>query len=100
MLRRWIVFNAVGALGIMVQLAALAIFNALLDWNYLVSTAAAVETAVLHNFVWHERWTWAERITGGMAGTLRRLARFHMTNGAISIVGNLLLMRLFVGALG
>ena len=28
------------------------------------SMVLAVETALLHNFVWHERWTWADRKAG------------------------------------
>ena len=52
-LRRWLKFNAVGAIGIVVQLAALAVLKGLLRLPYLTATALAVETAVLHNFVWH-----------------------------------------------
>ncbi len=97
--KRWVVFNLVGGVGILVQLTALEAFSELLEWNYLVATAAAVEVAVLHNFVWHERWTWAERAVGGKAPMLGRLLRFHLTNGGFSIFGNVLLMRLFVGTL-
>lgn len=58
---RWIKFNTVGAIGIGVQLAALAILRSRLKLNYLLATGIAVEIAVLHNFVWHERFTWADR---------------------------------------
>ncbi|MGA7632177.1 MAG: GtrA family protein [Terriglobales bacterium] len=94
---RWIKFNAVGAIGIVVQLAALAILRSWLKLNYLLATAIAVEIAVLHNFVWHERFTWADRPPSRLAHSLIRLAKFNATNGAVSIVGNLLLMRLLVG---
>ena len=49
---------------------------------------------MLHNFVWHERWTWADRRFGGFAGpqTFARLVRFNVATGLISIVGNLVLM--------
>ena len=94
MIRRWLKFNTVGAIGAAVQLAALAIFKSLLHIEYLLATALAVEAAVLHNFVWHERWTWADRAGQGRA---RRLLRFHLTNGLVSIVSNLLCMRLLVG---
>jgi putative flippase GtrA len=97
MLKRWFVFNVVGALGVVVQLAALVLFTGWMNLNYLLGTGLAVETAVLHNFVWHERWTWAERAQGGLAASLGRLLRFHITNGLLSILGNLILMRLFVG---
>jgi len=40
---RWLKFNAVGAMGIAVQLAALALFKSGLHMDYLLATAAAVE---------------------------------------------------------
>jgi putative flippase GtrA len=67
--------------------------------NYLAGTALAVEIAVLHNFVWHERFTWRDRTLPSSGGTLGRLLRFNFTTGALSIVGNLVLMRLLVGRL-
>jgi putative flippase GtrA len=91
---RWLKFNAVGAMGIAVQLAALALFKSALHLHYLVATAAAVELALLHNFVWHEHWTWRDRGAGGRTG---RLIRFHLANGLLSIAVNLLLMRVLVG---
>lgn len=97
LLKRWLVFNFVGALGILVQLATLAVLTRALHWHYLIATAGAVESAVLHNFVWHERWTWAERAKGGPLAKCGRLGRFHLTNGAFSLAGNVLLMSLFVG---
>ena len=55
---RWLKFNVVGALGIVVQMGAFALLFSALHLNYMVATALAVETAVLHNFVWHELYTW------------------------------------------
>ena len=95
---RWLKFNLVGGIGIGVQLAALAVFRSLLHLDYLVATALAVETAVIHNFLWHERFTWADRPPSRLQESLRRWARFNAGNGLVSIVGNLLLMRLLVGA--
>ncbi len=60
-LLRWIKFNAVGGIGIGVQLAALAILRSWLRLDYLPATGLAVEIAVIHNFLWHERFTWADR---------------------------------------
>jgi putative flippase GtrA len=96
---RWLRFNFVGALGIGVQLAALAVFKDLLDIQYLAATALAVELAVLHNFAWHCRFTWKDR-PGGTRETLLRLVRFHLGNGVISIGGNLALMWLLAGHFG
>jgi len=97
-LRRWLRFNAVGAIGIGVQLAALAVLKGLLRLPYLTATALAVEAAVLHNFVWHERWTWKDRRQAG-GSVLSRLVRFHLGNGLVSIAVNLVAMRLLVGRL-
>jgi putative flippase GtrA len=96
---RWLQFNAVGGIGIGVQLAVLAILKGLAGMHYLAATAAAVEAAILHNFVWHERWTWRDR-PAGFAETLRRLLRFNLTTGCLSLLSNLVLMRLLVGAFG
>ncbi len=96
---RWMKFNAVGGLGIVVQLATLAVFRSWLKLDYLLATGLAVEIAVIHNFLWHERYTWADRPASRITHSLVRLAKFNATNGAVSIVGNLLLMRLLVGEL-
>jgi putative flippase GtrA len=98
-LRVWLKFNAVGLIGIAVQLLVLTILKTGAGMNYLTATVIAVETAVLHNFVWHERWTWQERTRSNTGGLPGRLVRFHVTNGLISIGGNLFLMWLFVSRL-
>jgi putative flippase GtrA len=92
---RWLKFNAVGGIGIAVQLAVLWVLTAWLHVNYLVATA--LEAAVIHNFLWHERFTWADRLQVSASQSLVRFLKFNLTTGAFSILGNLLLMRLFVG---
>jgi dolichol-phosphate mannosyltransferase len=92
---RFVRFNAVGLLGFAVQLGVLALLVRS-GLHYLAATALAVETAILHNFFWHERWTWADRPVHGTT-RLARLARFHGVNGVVSLTGNLLLMPLLVG---
>jgi putative flippase GtrA len=96
---RWLAFNLVGAAGFALQVAALMALIAL-RVHYLWATAIAVEAAVLHNFVWHERFTWKDRRRGGWRAALRRLAGFHLLNGVISLGGNLVLMRLLAGTMG
>ena len=91
--RRWFRFNAVGAIGIVVQLAALWFLSVFLGIHYLAATFVAVELAIVHNFLWHERWTWSDRQT---PGAIRRLLRFNLTTGLVSLVGNLAFMPLLV----
>ncbi len=97
--RRAFRFYAVGWLGIAVQLGALAalVHTGL---NYVPATALAVEAAVLHNFVWHQHYTWGERQTRGLVAYLWRLLKFNATTGLVSIGGNVILMRLLVGEAG
>ncbi len=95
--RRWIAFNLVGGLGIVIQLSTLAALTAWLGLDYLLSTGLAVEAAVLHNFIWHEVWTWRDRTALDKSGRWKRFLRFQFANGTLSIGGNLMLMRLFVG---
>jgi len=93
----WLKFNAVGAIGIGVQLATLAALVSGLRLDYLIATPLAVEAAVLHNFVWHEHWTWRDRTCTSPSRIIFRLVRFNLTTGAMSILGNLVFMRLLVG---
>jgi putative flippase GtrA len=98
-LRRWIVFNVVGAIGFVVQLAALAVLMGWFRWGYIPATVLAVETAVMHNFVWHEFWTWADRRQPGRCASFWRFLRFNLTNGLVSVVGNLFFMHVFLQTL-
>jgi dolichol-phosphate mannosyltransferase len=98
-LRRWLMFNVVGLLGILVQLAMLLALTGLWGLNYMLGTVLAVESSVLHNFYWHERWTWADRPACGRYGRLLRLCRFNLSNGLLSILGNLVVMRFLVSIL-
>jgi putative flippase GtrA len=94
---RWIRFNAVGAVGVTVQLSTLAVLVHLFEVHYILATALAVETAILHNFVWHEKWTWSDIAAQENSSWVGRLIRFHITNGFTSLGGNLILMQSLVG---
>jgi putative flippase GtrA len=112
-------FVWVGAGGFVVQALSLQALAAA-GLPYPVATALAVEAAILHNFLWHERWTWADRTASEGAGLLvrrslgeggkacsyeqarrherlARLLRFNGSTAVISIAGNVALMALFVG---
>jgi putative flippase GtrA len=99
MFKRWFVFSLVGAFGVLVQMSVLLVLTSCFPIGYFPATALAVEAAVLHNYFWHERWTWADRVESRNGGAVRRLLSFHLTNGVMSMVGNLFLMGIFVGKL-
>jgi len=104
---RWCKFNLVGGIGVGVQFAVLSVLKSVLHCNYLFATALAVEAAVVHNFMWHEQFTWVDRVKPDRIkqnrirtrwrASLPRLWRFNLTNGAVSILGNLALMKVMVG---
>lgn len=98
--RRWTAFNLVGAAGIAVQIGTIAFLVRVCGWHYLAATALAVEAAVLHNFAWHQRWTWNDRPAGSARSIASRFVRFQMLNGVISLAGNLILMRILAGIFG
>ena len=86
----WLRFNAVGIGGAVLQVALLWALE-FSGVHYLLATAIAVEAALLHNFWWHVRWTWSDRRPS--------LLRFHVANGLVSMVSNLVWMRVFTGVL-
>jgi putative flippase GtrA len=109
-------FVGVGFVGFAVQMVALHVLTKI-GVPAGIAIAAAVELAILHNFVWHERWTWGDRLSPiwrfsarrrtswirrsarGATAIALRFVRFNIASGAVSIVGNVVLTGLFVGAL-
>ncbi len=83
-------FNFVGLLGAGLQLLLLSALTDRLHMPTVAATAIAVEIVVLHNFIWHERFTWPDRRVKQQ--TARRLWRFHAANGLVSFIGNTILM--------
>src|SRR5262245_52289243 len=94
--RRSVVFNLVGVGGAVIQLAALALLSAH-GVRPVAAAALAVETAILHNFVWHQRWTWRDRPARSGRQIAERLARFQLLNGSISLAGNVGLVAVLSG---
>jgi putative flippase GtrA len=89
-------FLIVGWIGFALQLTALALMTSLAHWPWLPATIVAVELAVVHNFIWHERVTWADRKFSRLA----RFVRFNVATGITSIGGNVALMAVYAGVLG
>ena len=94
-MRTWLRFNAVGLAGFGVQLAILELLLRGCGLGYMAASMLAVEAAILHNYFWHRRWTWAVRPSGRST-----LVRFQLTQGLWSLVGTAAFMHLLVGRLG
>lgn len=86
-------FALVGCLGTTVQLVTMSVLSKALHMPIVPATLLSVELALLHNFWWHQKYTWAERQA---ADCLQRLWRFHLANGVVSLLGNGALSYLFV----
>ena len=92
-------FVVVGIIGFVLQLSALAALVHVAHWPWLPATVVAVELAIVHNFLWHDQWTWHDRRVDRYAW-LTRLARYNAATGVTSIAGNTLLMAIYVGVFG
>lgn len=92
---RWIRFNLVGIAGFVLQMLTLAVMA---RWTTpTIAVVVAVLVAVSHNFLWHEQVTWP-----GLPrdGRLRRWLSFHLTNGTVSIVTNVVVTTAVMKGLG
>jgi putative flippase GtrA len=85
-------FSLVGFMGAILQLTLVWLLT---NCFGILSTAAmlvSVEITILHNFAWHERFTWSNRGPKSSQQLARRLWRFHAGNGLVSLAGNTALM--------
>lgn len=86
--QRWLKFSVVGTAGLAVQLVALWLLTRAAAIPVVIATMIAVETALLHNFIWHELWTWRSM---ERSGRWARLLRFHAATGIVSLASNVIL---------
>jgi putative flippase GtrA len=83
MWRRFGTFNVVGLGGFLLQMAALSILTRVFSWHYVVASAAAIELAILQNFVGHSRWTWSDRRPSGFRAWAACLARDQLVKSIV-----------------
>src|SRR3954468_25018306 len=91
---RWCKFNLVGAIGAGFQLGVLALLIRMAPGHWLLATGGAIEVTLLHNFMWDLHVTWRDRRERRALGW--QLVRFHLSNGVVSVVGNVTVMRVLV----
>lgn len=97
--RHFLRFNVVGTFGIAVQLVVLGLLVHGCRVDYVLASLIAVEASVLHNYVWHTKWTWADRLDENPSHP-RMLARFHLTSASVSLAANWALMPVLVDRFG
>lgn len=86
---RFVRFGIVGALGVVVNSSVLFLAHGVIGLPLLLASALAVEVAILHNFLWNERWTF-----GATDFSLVRLGKFNLTSlgGLVISLGVLYLL--------
>jgi putative flippase GtrA len=85
-------FGLVGFIGAILQLMIVWLLTKSFGVLSTVATLVAVEITILHNFTWHERFTWGNRGPKSIRQLALRLWRFHAGNGLVSLAGNAMLM--------
>ena len=98
-IRHFVRFNVAGFAGILLQLAMLWLLTSREGLHYQAATLLAVGAAIVHNFVWHWRWTWADRALTHRDAA-RAFVRFALTTGTVSLGVNLMAMPLLVAGAG
>jgi len=81
-------FSVVGFLGAALQLTLVSLLTKYFGVLSIAATLVAVEITILHNFIWHERFTWGNRGPKSPRQIALRLWRFHAANGLVSLAGN------------
>jgi putative flippase GtrA len=95
---RWGVFNLVGSGGFVLQIGAIALLTRLCGWHYGVATVVGVELAILHNFYWDCRFTWADR-PGTRRDRLRQAPRYQLAR-TLSLAANVAITAWLVSSVG
>ena len=97
---RLVRFSVAGSIGFVIQVATLWLLVSLTGLHYVLATAVAVELAILANFVWHERWTFQDRVGAyracGAYGAIGRLLKYNGLTAITSIFGSVLVTGLLV----
>jgi dolichol-phosphate mannosyltransferase len=87
---RFRAFAAIGVIGWGLQVMALSTLIGL-GVHYVAATFIAVELAIVHNFVWHERYTWRDRRATSPTAVATRLLRFNASTALVSVLGNVVI---------
>ena len=85
-------FAAVGLSGVAVNLGTLHLLAGVLGVGEVVSSALAIETSIVWNFLFHDAITFRDRRASARTGVIGRLGRYHV----VSAVGALVQLGTFV----
>jgi dolichol-phosphate mannosyltransferase len=87
-LGRFLRFGVVGFSGLFVDIVMFYLLRELLNLPFYPSTALAIETAIVNNFLWNDAWTFAD-LAQQQKGWPARFKRFYKFN-AVCLLGAVL----------
>lgn len=96
---RFVKFGIVGGSGVVVNVGLLHAFTAYAKLDYRIASIAAIECAVVNNFLWNYFWTWKDRRAGSKRSFLYMLFKFHLSSGFTALIVNWGLLVLLTEAL-
>jgi putative flippase GtrA len=82
-------FQLVAWGGTLVNLGVLWLLRGRLGVPLVLAGAAAIETAIVHNFTWHYFITWKDRVDRNARDYFRRLLHYNLVTASIDFVVNL-----------
>jgi putative flippase GtrA len=85
---RFVKFSIVGGSGVAVNVGLLHVFTAAAGFDYRIASLAAIECAVVNNFLWNYFWTWRDRKTGSKRSFAYMLFKYHLSSGFTALVVN------------
>lgn len=87
-LARLFKFGIVGGSGVLVNAGLLYLFTERLGLQYRVSSIIAIECAIVNNFAWNFRWTWADRRADAATPATRQFLKFNLGSGLVALAVN------------
>ena len=82
-------FQLFAWLGTIVNLGVLWLLKGVLNVPLVAAGAAAIETAIIHNFTWCYFVTWKDRVDRTVKDYFLRLVRYNLVTASIDFVVNL-----------
>jgi len=76
-LQRFLRFGIVGVAGVVVNLGIYYLLHQVAGLADFLARVLAIEVAILHNFLWHSRWVWADR-RAAAPRLVTQLVRYHL----------------------
>lgn len=85
---RLLKFGTVGGSGVIVNSGILYVLTELFSIDYRISSLAAIELAIINNFLWNYYWTFSERKATRKRGFLSMMLKFNLSSGFTAFVIN------------